>query len=52
MDFLPGIEGREGAEGVPVDLKGGGVVLVDRRLAILPADSKRLWKRSSSSVCF
>lgn len=52
MDFFPGIEEREGVEGVPVDLKVVVVAVAESGvLAMLWADSKRRWRRRSSSIC-
>lgn len=54
LDFLPGIEEREGTEGVPVDLKLGVVlagVAESLIVEMLRADSKRRRRRRSSSIC-
>lgn len=58
MDFLPGIEGLEGEEGVPMDLKNSPVaepavegVAESGMSEILVAESKRRCRRMSSSIC-
>lgn len=55
LDFLPGIEGREGDEGVPLDLYTMSFIALESLSliwAIFVADSKRRWRRISSSISF
>lgn len=57
LDFLPGIEGEDGEEGVPMDLNVSvsfrvEVVAVSGMLAIREAESKRRTRRMSSSISF
>lgn len=54
FDFLPGIEGRDGDEGVPMDLNAVSASEVEESatetVAILVAESKRRSRRKSSSI--
>lgn len=50
FEDLPGMEGREGVDGVPVDLKVSVVAVVVVVVMILSAELKRLRRRSSSSI--
>lgn len=55
LDFLPGIEGLEGSDGVPTDLNVPllfEVVAASSTLAILVAASKRRSRRIASSISF